>query len=853
MLLLILLISNSEPHIINLPKQDIHYSMIEEFKNIDFNVDKFNGSIDGKLPNHIGGQKLLLDSINTIWFPDSMGAVMAPEDFISPPPGNYVYLIGDYSRNIAICNSQTGVREKVIKTGRCANSLSYSPIVNKLYCGISYENSIYVIDLNSNSLIDTISLSSSPFKLTYNSAEDKMYSSRSSYYIDVIDCNNDSIINSIHLLSDVYEMLYNPLSNKLYGTYSDTLAIFDGSTDSLISKIKMGSYTYKLEFNSVSNKIYCAIAGSDSVKIIDGVGDSLIASLSVGDYPNPMVFNHIMNRIYVVNKTARTISIIDGAADSITTTINIDDYPNAIAYDSIDNRVFISTGSDRAIVIDCNTNSQIGSLIAGFYPKGIFWEGNNNYIWIGNTGTNLPGYSIDIYTADSLNHVAKIFTGYVPISSALDTVENKVFTVSRMEDCISILDLDNPVVSTYKNVGRNPYDVLYSPLGNKVYVANYYSSTVSVLDATTNSTLAEIPVQYTPYSLVLNSSENKVYCTNIYQPSISVIDGVADTLIKNIAVNRGPSLVYWDYMNNKIYCTHREYDSLTIIDSHADTIIKGLSIGNAPSDLILNTNNNNVYCANTSDNNIAVIDGTLDSVVSIISLGSGRNAHKLEINPTSNKLYCANGLWSDISVIDCSANTVIKNISLPGGGSPFNLLYNPADNMIYCGFVFSSFEQGIAVIDSESDSIVDYSGTGYYVNYMGYISPNTALFLDPKTDVVYYLHETEGCISAVYFTSGLEEESPDITENVLFNVKPIHVIGDLKINYSISGKENARIRIYDRSGRFMRELKIPEAIGKNQMSWDLKDKNGNKVASGIYFFILKVDGYKESEKVILLR
>ena len=306
-------------------------------------------------------------------------------------------------------------------------------------------------------------------------------------------------------------------------------------------------------------------------------------------------------------------------------------------------------------------------------------------------------------------------------------------------------------------------------------------------------------------------------------------------------------------MNNKIYCAHRNIDSLTIIDSHADTVIKGLSIGDSPSDLILNANNNSIYCANKGDNNIAVIDGTLDSVISIISLGSGRHPHKLEISPTSNKLYCANGTDSDISVIDCNADTVITNISLPGGGSPFNLLYNPADNIVYCGFVFSNFEERIAVIDCESDSIVDYSGTGYYVGSYGTDSPNTALFLDPKTHVVYYLHEYEGCISSFYYTSGLEEESPDISENVLFSVKPIHAMGDLKINYSIAGKGNARIKIYDRSGRFMQELKVPGTTGKSQISWDLKDKNGNKVVSGIYFLILEVDGYKESEKVILLR
>jgi YVTN family beta-propeller protein len=853
MLLLIFLISNSEPRIIYLSKQDIHYSTIEEFTDTDFNVDKFNISIDAKLPNHIGDQKLLLDSMNTIWFPDTMKAVMAPKDFISPSPGAYVYLIGNYARNIAVCNSETGVREKVIHTGRGTSSLSYSPLVNKLYCGIYFENSIYVIDLNSNFLIDTISLSSDPYKLTYNSVEDRLYCGRYDY-IDVIDCNTNSIVDSIKLQSNVSDMVYNPLSNKLYATYIDTLAIIDGSNDTLISKIKMDSYTEKLEFNSISNKIYCANGGIDSVSIIDGVGDSLIKSLPAGDNPKDMVFNPVMNRIYVSNYSGRSISIIDGVADSIVTTINLYEYPLSLAYDSIDNRVFVTTNYRNAIVIDCNTNSQISSLPVGYNPYGILWESNYNNIWIGNTGHSSTGYSFDIYTADTLNHIAKIFTGFSPISSVLDTVENKVFARSMWGSYISIIDLDNPVVSTYKEVGTDPYDVLYNPLENKVYIAISNGDKVSVLDATTNSTLAEIPVQSYPYSLALNSSENKVYCANFNQPSISVIDGTADTLIKNIGVNRYPSLVYWNWINNKIYCAHRSVDSITIIDSHADTLIKGLSIGIWPSDLIFNPNNNSVYCANSGDNSIAVVDGNTDSVVSLISVGSGRYPHKLEINPSSNKLYCANGYKSgDISVIDCSADTVIKIISLPANSSPFNLLYNPADNMVYCGFVFDNFESGIAVIDCESDSIVDYSGIGYYVHSYGYTSPNTSLFLDPKTGVVYYLHEYEGCISAVYFTSGLEEKSPDISENVLFNVKPVQAIGDLKINYSIAGKENAGIKIYDRSGRFMRELKITETTGKNQMSWDLKDKNGNKIASGIYFLILEVDGYKESEKVILLR
>lgn len=74
------------------------------------------------------------------------------------------------------------------------------------------------------------------------------------------------------------------------------------------------------------------------------------------------------------------------------------------------------------------------------------------------------------------------------------------------------------------------------------------------------------------------------------------------------------------------------------------------------------------------------------------------------------------------------------------------------------------------------------------------------------------------------------------------------------IEFYLPERSRASIRIFDLNGRLVRELGAMEyTAGAHQVTWDTLDNSGNKVASGIYLYRLKVNNLTLDKKLVLVR
>ena len=75
-----------------------------------------------------------------------------------------------------------------------------------------------------------------------------------------------------------------------------------------------------------------------------------------------------------------------------------------------------------------------------------------------------------------------------------------------------------------------------------------------------------------------------------------------------------------------------------------------------------------------------------------------------------------------------------------------------------------------------------------------------------------------------------------------------------RINYDMSNDENALIKIIDLKGNQVRTLVNNYVqMGPQFIVWDARNNNGEKVPAGIYFYILKVNGFQQTQKMVLLK
>ena len=101
---------------------------------------------------------------------------------------------------------------------------------------------------------------------------------------------------------------------------------------------------------------------------------------------------------------------------------------------------------------------------------------------------------------------------------------------------------------------------------------------------------------------------------------------------------------------------------------------------------------------------------------------------------------------------------------------------------------------------------------------------------------------------------GVEDTPPfrpaDFT---LHGGRPNPFDGRTSIEYDLLHRSTVQLRIIDVSGRVVRATPVhSESSGPHAFLWDGTDANGSKMAAGVYFFDLRVNGMSQTRKGILL-
>ncbi len=180
-------------------------------------------------------------------------------------------------------------------------------------------------------------------------------------------------------------------------------------------------------------------------------------------------------------------------------------------------------------------------------------------------------------------------------------------------------------------------------------------------------------------------------------------------------------------------------------------------------------------------------------------------------------------------VIDKSLS--LNNVNFYGYEKDGNVILNWTQNKDVSGWVINDGEKDINM----SADIITYTDTDPEVN--------------ASNKYTLYALTAKG-----------KEKIADITVYVtgyktkLYKASPSPFINRTNIAYSIAKKSNVNLDIYSITGRKVKTLVNGIAnAGNYNIEWNGTDDNGNKVAEGMYIYMLKVDGQIHTDKVVILK
>lgn len=236
-------------------------------------------------------------------------------------------------------------------------------------------NDIKVADPVTNKVVRTIPLPSYGRSMALNVNEDALYVLLEYGTFVKVNCYDGTVSKQIvvteNYLSDV---AYNPRTNRVYiCSYSGKIYVYEGTTLALQGAIPVGS-TYNpvpenLAINPKTNKIYCILYSESGVAVIDGATMKVTKFIKIGEHSGLRGITCLpaLNRVYVSNENSE-VDVIDGDLDTVIKQIPVravygyETYPLDLVGDAAQKRLFVGVNSNDLLVIDTETNKQIGAI-----------------------------------------------------------------------------------------------------------------------------------------------------------------------------------------------------------------------------------------------------------------------------------------------------------------------------------------------------------------------------------------------------------------------------------------------------------------------------------------------------------
>ena len=320
---------------------------------------------------------------------------------------------------------------------------------SKLYVAEYYNGSIAVIDSNTNTLLNDISLGQNrlPFNIAVNPKTNNVYVSNVVSYngskssiVSVINSENDSILKNVSIPFQVSDMAINPNNNKIY--------------------VVGGSNTNNNNYNYLS--------------IIDGRNNTKLKNnISIPFSPSDMAVNPYTNKIYLANNKDWSLTILNDKGDNATT-IELSIPPESLVVDPNPeiNRIYVTSYTKPTSSKDENSFDPIALAYPRLTQIQIINGSNDTLGWEGKILSLDPRYGSLILNINPANHDF--------LATSLST--DKIFSWddNKIEKAVAsgrILGLQNPISG-----GIGPSQLAMNAKGDKLYIVNPTLNAIKVED-----------------------------------------------------------------------------------------------------------------------------------------------------------------------------------------------------------------------------------------------------------------------------------------------------------------------------------------------------------------------------------
>jgi YVTN family beta-propeller protein len=319
----------------------------------------------------------------------SLNAQQLPKQVVLPngwklSPAGKSFGLGDLPLNIAV--SSTGRLMAVTNNGQSTQT-------------------IQLIDVKAEKVIDSIVIGKSWYGLTFSNDEKYLYASggHDNRVVKYAIANNKLAFADEFIMDKPWPTRVGPAGitideqrNRLYVVTREDKQFysFDLSSKKIVSKLGLDAEAYDCKLGKGAKELYITCWGCDKVLVYDLEKNLWKSPIIVGDNPNEMLVTKDGKYLYVCNSNDNSVSVVDLSTRRVIETLDAALFPNSpsgsttnsLALDPFAKRLYIANANNNCLaVFDVATPGK--SIAKGFVPVGWYPTAVkivNSKLWVAN-------------------------------------------------------------------------------------------------------------------------------------------------------------------------------------------------------------------------------------------------------------------------------------------------------------------------------------------------------------------------------------------------------------------------------------------------------------------------------------
>ena len=332
------------------------------------------------------------------------------------------------------------------------------------------KQSLQLIDISTEKILDNIVIAKSWLGLTFSADEQYLYAGggNDNWILQYAIVDQKLHLKDSFKLGAKWPNKISPTGieiddarHLLYVVTKDdnSLYIIDLNTKEIIKQVKLEGEAYTCLLSANKKQLYISCWGCNQLVVFDTENKTIITSIPVGDHPNELCLSKNGNYLYVANANDNSVSVINTKQKKVIETLVASLFPdappgsttNGLALSTDNKKLFIANADNNCLAVFDVTKPgfsvSTGFIPVGWYPTCVKVIGNKIFV------TNGKGFS-SFANPKGPNPIKR------RVKHAADDEDGPQYIGSLMKGTMSIIDMPSEKqLSTYsQQVYKNtPY------------------------------------------------------------------------------------------------------------------------------------------------------------------------------------------------------------------------------------------------------------------------------------------------------------------------------------------------------------------------------------------------------------